>query len=38
MKFYLVPDGCMGLVDGKYQFFSTVEEYREFLEEREEEK
>ncbi len=31
MKGYLVGDGYMGLVGGRYMLFSSEEEYEEYL-------
>ena len=28
-KYYLVPAGCMGLINGKYRLFATETEYFE---------
>lgn len=31
MKGYLVSDGYMGLVDGKYMLFANEEDYRDYI-------
>ena len=36
IKGYIVPDGYMGLVKGKYQLFASESEYYEYVLEREE--
>lgn len=33
MKGYLVNDGYMGMVEGRYMLFASEEDYREYLEE-----
>lgn len=30
-KYYLVPAGCMGLINGKYRLFATETEYFEAI-------
>lgn len=32
-KYYLVPNGCMGLIGGRYVLFATENEYWEALRE-----
>ena len=32
MKGFITAEGYMGLVDGSYMLFATVEEYYEYLE------
>lgn len=32
MKGYVVSEGYMGLVDGKYELFATEDEYYEYVE------
>ena len=36
IKGYVVPNGYMGLVKGKYQLFASENEYYEYMLEREE--
>lgn len=31
MKGYPVPDGFMGLVDGRWMLFATESDYREYI-------
>ena len=31
MKGYIVPDGFMGFVDGRYELFATENDYYEYL-------
>ena len=33
MKGYNVPEGYMGLVNGKYMLFASESDYREYVEE-----